>query len=74
MGFDQKGVLVFRVKKSKSGEWNVMEAGIKKPLASFETRKDASEYAYDLAETRDGSKVEVFDEQGVQQKEPETHF
>lgn len=72
MGFDQKGVLVFRVKKNNYGEWDVMESGVKKALASFESKKDASEYAYDLADTRDGSKVEVFDEQGNRLIEIET--
>lgn len=73
MGFDQKGTLVFHVRKNNSGEWSVMEAGIKKALATFETKKDASDYAYDLAETRDGSKVEIFDEQGERQSEAESN-
>lgn len=65
MGFDQKGELIFRVKQATTGKWNVMEVGFKKPLASFNNRKDASEYAYDLAAMKTGSRVEIFDEHGV---------
>ena len=66
MGFDQKGTLVFRVKQANAGKWNVMEAGVEKPLASFDTQKDASEYVFDLACTKDGSKVEIFSEDDAQ--------
>jgi hypothetical protein len=43
-----------------------MEAGVEKPLASFDTQKDASEYVFDMAITKDGSKVEIFSEHGAQ--------
>jgi hypothetical protein len=66
MGFDQKGSLVFRVKQGNTGKWNVMEVGVEKPLASFDTQNDASEYAFDLASTKDGSKVEIFNEHAAQ--------
>lgn len=66
MGFDQKGSLIFRVKQGNAGKWNVMELGVENPLASFDTQKDASEYVFVLASTKDGSKVEIFSEQGVQ--------
>jgi GGDEF domain-containing protein len=66
MGLDQKGSAVFRVKQGKTGKWNVMEAGVEKPLASFDTQNDASEYAFDLASTKAGSKVEIFNEHGAQ--------
>ena len=66
MGFDQKGSLVFRVKQGNAGKWIVMEAEVEKPLASFDTQKDASEYVFDLACTKDGSKVEIFSEFGAQ--------
>lgn len=64
MGFDQKGSLVFCVKRGKTGKWNVLEAGIEKPLASFDNQQDASEYANDIAATKAGSKVEIFNEEG----------
>lgn len=66
MGFDQKGSSVFRVKRGNTGKWNVMQAGIEKPLASFDTQDVASEYAFELASTKDGSNVEIFDEHGTQ--------
>lgn len=66
MGPDQKGSAVFRVKQGKTGKWNVLEAGVEKPLASFDTQNDASEYAFYLASTKDGSKVEIFSEHGAQ--------
>ncbi|MHB1141222.1 MAG: DUF2188 domain-containing protein [Sulfuricaulis sp.] len=72
MGFDQKGFLVFRVKQGDAGKWNVMEAGIEKPLASFDTQKDAIEYAHDLGSTKDGSKLEIFNERGMQIAEVDT--
>ena len=43
-----------------------MELGVEKPLASFDTQKDASEYVFDLASTKDGSKVEIFSKHGAQ--------
>lgn len=66
MGPDRKGALVFRVQQGNTGKWNVIEAGIEKSLASFDTQNDASEYAFGLASTKDGSKVEIFSEQGTQ--------
>lgn len=72
MGFDQKGFLVFRVQQGKYGKWNVMEVGVEKPLASFDTQQDATEYAHDLGSTKDGSKLEIFNERGVQIAEVDT--
>lgn len=71
MGVDQKGSSVFRVKRGNTGKWdvmqgNVMQAGIEKPLASFDTQDVASEYAFELASMKDGSNVEIFDEHGTQ--------
>ena len=69
MGFDQKGTAVFRVMPASvgqdyDGQWNVLEEGFDKPLASFEDRDDAIEYAQDLADTKEGSQVKVYDEDG----------
>lgn len=55
MGFDQKGTAVFCVMPGDAGQWNVLEEGFDKALASFDDRDDAIEYAQDLAETKDGS-------------------
>jgi hypothetical protein len=71
MGFDQKGFLVFRVQQDNAGKWNVMEVGVEKPLASFDTQMEATEYAHDLGSAKDGSKVEIFNEHGKQIAEVE---
>ena len=59
MGLDQKGDIVFRVSRGESGQWDVNEEGFDKPLASFDSETDASNYANDLAKTKQGSKVVV---------------
>jgi len=64
MGFDQKGSLIFRVARGAAGQWVVTEDGFEKPLASFDAQIDALVYADDLAKTKSGSKVKVFDETG----------
>ena len=64
MGFDQKGNAVFCVKPGRSGQWNVLEEGFEKPLASFDDQADAMEYAQDLADTKEGSTVRIYDENG----------
>ena len=64
MGFDQKGASMFRVAPGTDGQWDVKEAGFDKPLASFKTAADAQKYAQDLANTKEGSTVEMCDEHG----------
>ena len=69
MGFDQKGTAVFCVMPASAGQdydgqWNVLEEGFDKPLASFDDRDDAIEYAQDLSDTKDGSQVKIYDEEG----------
>jgi hypothetical protein len=64
MGLDQRGPAVFCVVPGGSGQWDVKEEGFEKALASFDEQEDALEYAQDLAQTKDGSSVKVFDEKG----------
>lgn len=59
MGFDQKGAPVFCVTEGKGGEWHVSEEGFEKPLASFQSRDEAEEYARDIARTKEGSTVRL---------------
>jgi Uncharacterized protein conserved in bacteria (DUF2188) len=68
MGFDQKGASVFCVAPGAGGQWDVKEKGFEKPLASFTSSADAQEYARDLAKTKEGSTVELFDQDGKQTK------
>ena len=62
MGFDQKGAPVFCVGAGQNGEWHVSEQGFDKPLATFQSRAEAEEYARDLARTKEGSTVRMLDE------------
>ena len=64
MGLDQRGVPVFCVVPDASGQWQVKEEGFEKSLASFDEREDALEYAQDLAGTKEGSQVKIYDAQG----------
>jgi len=59
MGLDQKGNVIFRVSRGANGQWDVSEKGFDKPLASFDSEKDACSYANDLAKAKPGSKVVV---------------
>ena len=59
MGFDQKGAPVFCVIAGNGGEWHVSEEGFEKPIATFQSRADAEEYARDLARTKEGSSVRM---------------
>ena len=68
MGLDQRGTAVFCVVPGRSGQWDVKEEGFDKALASFDEQEDALEYAQDLAQTKDGSKVKVYDEKGAEIK------
>jgi hypothetical protein len=72
MGFDQKGVSVFCVAPGAGGQWDVKEEGFEKPLASFKSSADAREYARDLAKTKEGSTVKLFDQNGKQTRDEGT--
>jgi hypothetical protein len=65
MGFDQKGASVFRVARGEAGQWDVTEEGFDKPLASFDSTQDAQKYARNVAKTKEGSTVIVFNEHGI---------
>ncbi|MFL6579952.1 MAG: DUF2188 domain-containing protein [Burkholderiales bacterium] len=64
MGLDQRGSPVFCVVNDASGQWQVKEEGFDKALASFDERSDALNYARDLANTKEGSQVKAYDQQG----------
>lgn len=74
MGFDQKGTLVFCVTRDRTGVWNVKEEGFDQPLASFDTSNEAREYARDIAKSKDGSTVKIFDDRGKQIFEDESEM
>src|ERR1035437_9558575 len=58
MGFDQKGGVVIKVQQSVNGQWDVNETGFEKPLATFEIREKAVEYANDIAKKKGGSRFD----------------
>ncbi len=62
MGFDQQVAAIFRVLRDDDGCWNVLANDFEEPLASFEDRQDACDYANRLAEGRQGASVVMLDE------------
>lgn len=61
MGFDQQGKIVIQVKAGSNGQWDVNEVGFEKPLASFDDKDKAFEYANDIARTKGGTIVKPAD-------------
>jgi len=53
------GQVVFTVKKSTGGAWAVCETGFEKPLAEFDVRDDAVEYARGIAATKPRASVDA---------------
>ena len=54
----------FTVKQSAQGRWGVCEGGFEKPLAEFDQRDDAIDYARGLAATKSRASVEAEGENG----------
>ncbi|CAN5458458.1 hypothetical protein BH11PSE11_BH11PSE11_03390 [soil metagenome] len=59
MGFDQKGKVVIQVQPGANGQWDVNEVGFDKPLASFDDKEKAVEYAQDIAKTKGDTVVQM---------------
>ncbi len=51
--------IVFTVKKSPRGTWAVCETGFEKPLAEFDERDAALEYARGIAVTKPRASIEA---------------
>ena len=51
--------ILFTVKKSARGTWAVCESGYEKPLAEFEERTDALDYARGLAATKPRASIDA---------------
>jgi len=62
MGIDQKGPVVFRVSRGENDRWDVSENDFDNPLATFDDKQDACDYASKLTETKEGATVQVMDE------------
>jgi hypothetical protein len=52
-----EGKVRYRIERSTAGMWNVNEDGFEEPIASFEGRAGALEYALRLADTKTDSEV-----------------
>jgi hypothetical protein len=77
MGFDQKGASVFCTAPAARGQRHVNEEGFEKPLALFtlalfKSFADAREYERDIAKTKEGSTIKLFDQDGKQAKDEGT--
>jgi len=59
MGIDQKGSVVFRVASGANGRWDVWENDFEDPLASFDSKQDACDYANKLTMAKEGATVVV---------------
>lgn len=64
MGFDQKGSVVIRVSRAANDRWDVSEADFEKPLASFDDKQAACDYANKLTMAKEGATVVVMEEGG----------
>jgi len=64
MSLDRRGKPVLRVVRGWMGIWEVQEAGFEKPLSYFRSAQDAKEYAEDIAGSKPGIIVEVYNEAG----------
>lgn len=53
------GQIVFTVKKSPRGTWAVCETGTPLPLAEFDERDDAIEYARGIAATKARASIDA---------------
>ncbi|MDB5854450.1 MAG: hypothetical protein JWR22_2491 [Herminiimonas sp.] len=66
MGFDQKGNVVLRVSPGADGRWDVNENDFEDPLASFDSRQEACDYANKMTMGKEGATVVVLDEGGAE--------
>lgn len=57
MEFDDNAAIFILVRCTPDGCWHVSEADFKRPLASFDNRQSAFDYARDIAKTKSGSVI-----------------
>lgn len=62
MGFQQKGIIVIRVARSDGGRWHVLESDFDDPLAAFDDRQSACDYATRLSASREEATVVLLDD------------
>ena len=62
MGVPSKGIVVIRIERGNMGRWNVLESDFEDPLAAFDDRQSACDYANKLSTSRTGATVVLLDE------------
>lgn len=62
MGFDQQGNVVLRVSRGSNGRWDVCENDFEDPLASFDGKEEACDYAEKMKMGKEGATIVVMDE------------
>lgn len=50
---------IFVVSPSADGKWNVVEEGLATPIAYFDDKDDAIDYATDLAKAKPSARIEI---------------
>lgn len=50
---------IFVVSPSAGGKWNVVEEGLAKPIAWFDDKDDAIDYATDLAKAKPSGRIDI---------------
>lgn len=61
---DQNEALVICISPGINGRWDVSKKGSEEPLASFDEKEDAYDYATKLTKSEQGATVLVEDEEG----------
>ena len=59
MAYEQKGTIVIKVQLCANGQWQVIESGLEQPLATFDDKNHAFEFANNVAKAKGGSRVEL---------------
>jgi len=59
MEYRAEGRVRYIVERSMGGRWDVNQDGFDEPIASFEERADALEYALQLADRKSDAQVRV---------------
>lgn len=62
MGTPSKGVVVIRVARNEEGRWNILESDFDDPIAGFDDRQSACDYANNLGANRDETIVVLLDD------------
>jgi hypothetical protein len=62
MGVHSKGIVVIRIERGDLGQWNVLESDFEDPLATFDDRQRACDYANKLSASKSESTVVLLDE------------